>query len=240
MTRAYAPTRSSRTSPPRPRSLPVVTDPIRHLYPTERLNALNDGVVAVALTLLVVNLEFPKLPANSTPSQLWAALVDHLPHVELWFVSFSVIGILWLIQHDVHGRQERIDGPGVLCGLGYLASLSLLPFSVAVVAGHRTNPVSLAWFWGNVFVAGLAMSLQLWRICSLPEVAQHEDLRDRATRRRLVLLVVAVPLAAAVGMATAPIHPRLSLWSGVPVIVGALMTLRWSLARTRASLARVG
>ncbi|MCA9575469.1 MAG: TMEM175 family protein [Polyangiales bacterium] len=216
-----------------------MSDPTRHLYPTERLNALSDGVIAVALTLLVVNLEFPKLPPDTTSGALWDALLDHLPHIELWVVSFFIIGVLWLIQHDVHGRQEHVDGPAVLFGLAYLASVSLLPFSIGIVAQHRSNPVSLAWFWGNVLVVGLAMSLQLYFIVRLPAEARHPALRDDAIRRKLVLLVLAVPLAAAVGIAAAPIHPHVSLWSGVPIIAASLATLRWSVAKTRASLVAV-
>ena len=214
----------------------AAANPARHLYPTERLNALNDGVIAVALTLLVVNLEFPKLPRDTSAAALWDALLSHLPHIELWVLSFLVIGVVWLIHHDVHGRQEHIDGPGVLFGLAYLASVSLLPFSIGIVAEHRQNPVSLAWFWGNVLVVGLAMSLQLWRICELPAAARHEHLRDPVTRRKLVMLVLAVPLAAAVGIATASLHPHLSLWSGIPIILAALVSLRWSVAPSRTSL----
>ncbi|MBV9100969.1 MAG: DUF1211 domain-containing protein [Candidatus Dormibacteraeota bacterium] len=110
--------------------------------PKSRVEAFSDGVFAVAITLLVLDLHPP-----STHGSLLAALADGWPEFAAFALSFAVIGIIWVNHHAVFHRIARVDRTLLFLNLGLLLSVVLIPFVTALFAlyiAHTGDQADLA------------------------------------------------------------------------------------------------
>jgi uncharacterized membrane protein len=98
-----------------------------------RLEAFSDGVFAIAITLLVIELQPPHLEAGETLAHgLW----QEWPGYVAYLVSFLTIGVIWLNHHRVFTQVARVDGPLLVLNLNLLLWTALIPFPTAVVADY--------------------------------------------------------------------------------------------------------
>lgn len=142
------------------------------LISKSRLEALSDGVYAVALTLLVLDLKLPPLAEHVSDAALNAALSDLLVKALMWMLSFWVGALFWLAQSRVLRQYAQLDQRAIAAELAQLALIALLPFSTALIAEH-----------GNLVAASLlyAVNLALLALLSLLRVLRLQwraDLRS--------------------------------------------------------------
>lgn len=98
-----------------------------------RLEAFSDGVFAIAITLLVIELHAPVLePGETLAHGLWL----EWPSYVAYLVSFLTIGVIWLNHHRVFAQVVRVDGPLLVLNLNLLLWTALIPFPTAVVADY--------------------------------------------------------------------------------------------------------
>src|SRR5437660_1262799 len=90
-----------------------------------RVLALSDGVFAIASTLLALDL---RVPTGLDSTQLRAALVELVPSVQAFAISFLVIGLLWLGHRRQFARLRRITGSVVALNVVLLGFVAVLPF----------------------------------------------------------------------------------------------------------------
>lgn len=145
---------------------------VSSLISKSRLEALSDGVYAVALTLLALDLKLPPL-ADPSSAALNAALADLLPKGLVWLLSFWVASLYWLAQHRVLRQYARLDDRGLLFELLQLALITLLPFSTALIGEH-----------GDLVAAALVYSIHLSLLATLSllrvlRLSRRPDLRSR-------------------------------------------------------------
>jgi uncharacterized membrane protein len=100
-----------------------------------RLEAFSDGVLAIAITLLVIELRPPQLQAGE---RLAPALWQQWPSYVAYLVSFVTIGVIWLNHHWILEQVVQVDGPLLVLNLNMLLWAALLPFPTAVLAEHLT------------------------------------------------------------------------------------------------------
>jgi uncharacterized membrane protein len=98
-----------------------------------RLEAFSDGVIAVAITLLVLNIEVPK---PSETSDLARALGHMWPQYAAYVVSFLTIGIIWVNHHAMIGRLRQPDHMILLLNLLLLLMIAVLPFATNLFATY--------------------------------------------------------------------------------------------------------
>jgi uncharacterized membrane protein len=120
----------------------------------ERLAALSDGVFAVAMTLLVLDLRAPAAEAIHTEQALWASLVGLAPRLVAYFMSSLTLGIFWLGQQVQLDRLTRSDRDLSWIHIAFLCAVTLVPFSTALLAEHITYRVALLVYWGNILLLG--------------------------------------------------------------------------------------
>jgi len=130
---------------------------------TVRLEALSDGVIAVAITLLVLDLRVPKLEGEES---LWHALTANWPSYASYVTSFLVIGILWINHHSLF-RQIRYATRGLmLVNLTFLMLVVAIPFVTALVSeylgeGNWNSKVAMATYDGLALATTLSITF-LW------------------------------------------------------------------------------
>lgn len=150
-----------------------------------RLEALSDGVIAVAITLLVLDLAVPHVGEGS----LWQALVAQWPAFAAHVTSFLVIGILWMNHHSLFRQIHFVTRGLILINLMLLMLVVAIPFPTSLAADHLIEPGSNA--NANVAMAiysvlGLAISVVmvlLWRyVLGRPDLLESYVDADAARR----------------------------------------------------------
>ena len=123
---------------------------------TERVEAFSDGVLAVALTLLVLELKLP--PGLANEAELWTAVLHLAPSFAAWVVSFVFVMTIW-INHHYFFAAVRVADRGLLWLNGLLLlGVSLLPFPTGLVGEYPGFAVPLAMLSGTMLFGSLTFA----------------------------------------------------------------------------------
>ena len=106
---------------------------------TGRVEAFSDGVFAVAITLLVLDLRVPL-----TNGSLGGALAAEWPAFVAFLISFFVIGIVWVNHHTLFVQLASVDRPLLFFNLLLLLSVVVIPFTTSLFAEYLTRPAAQA------------------------------------------------------------------------------------------------
>ncbi|HET7095346.1 MAG TPA: TMEM175 family protein, partial [Thermomicrobiales bacterium] len=131
---------------------------------TNRLEAFSDGVIAIAITLLVLELRAPELP-EASPAALWRALGDLWPAYVGYVISFATIGILWANHRTIFEVIDRVDHELVLTNLLLLFCIGVIPFPTSLVADYLGRPAertAVLVYSGWFLLTALSFNL-VWR-----------------------------------------------------------------------------
>ncbi|MDQ6846579.1 MAG: TMEM175 family protein [Candidatus Dormibacteraeota bacterium] len=139
---------------------------------TERVQAFSDGVFAVAITLLVLDL----IPPPTSTHDLFAALADRWPDFAAFVLSFLTIGIIWVNHHVVFDAVQRVDRPLLFLNLGLLMSVVLLPFSTSLFARFLVQGADQSHVAAAVF-SGSLLLMSLWFDAAYAWIGGHPALR---------------------------------------------------------------
>ena len=157
----------------------------------DHLTALSDGLFAVAMTLLVLDLRVPVSTAGPVYSEhgLWRVLLEMGPSFAAYLLSFTMLGTFWLAQHTLLGILGRCDRTLTWINLGFLFVVSLLPFSAALLAHDDRLRLAVGVYWLNIFLlgAGLEWAARYGRRVLLPGDAVQARSRLATFRRRILL-----------------------------------------------------
>jgi uncharacterized membrane protein len=158
---------------------------------TERLAALSDGIFAVAMTLLVLDLHTPVAEAIHNNHDLLHALMSMGPQVVSYLMSFLTLGIFWNGQQAQLNRFERSDRNLTWIHLGFLFAVTLMPFSTRLLAEFIEYRAALVCYWANILLLGVMLyaSWRYARRAGLVE-ANIEDAVVCAMERRIVVAQV--------------------------------------------------
>ena len=99
----------------------------------ERLRTLADGVFAIVMTLLVLELGVPVAKGLSRNTELLHQLGEMWPEFLIYGLSFLILGIFWVIHHTIYAEVKRYDTTLVWLNILFLMFVSLIPFSTALV-----------------------------------------------------------------------------------------------------------
>ena len=123
----------------------------------ERLAALSDGVFAVAMTLLVLDLRAPAAEIVHSEQDLWRALVGLTPRLVMYFMSFMTLGIFWVGQQTQLNHVQRSSRSLTWIHLAFLLVVTIIPFSTALLAEYTQYRVALLVYWINILSLGLTL-----------------------------------------------------------------------------------
>lgn len=129
-------------------------------YGVERLLALSDGVVSIALTLLVLQIAVPAVSSMQHPhaaSDLASQLGKNLDGWLSYVISFYVVIQFWILHHQVFRRIARQQERLVLWNAVFLFAVSVMPFTSDLLGKDGSNPLSVSIFALNLLLANLAI-----------------------------------------------------------------------------------
>src|SRR5512132_2300676 len=141
--------------------------PAADAHSTTRLEAFSDGVFAIAITLLVLEIRLPPAAEIEHAGGLAHALFALWPSYAGYVVSFVTVGIMWANHHELIRLLSRADHGLIVWNLLLLLAISFTPFPTAVMAEHLPHPgwdrnVAVAFYCGSFTLTALFYNL-LWR-----------------------------------------------------------------------------
>jgi uncharacterized membrane protein len=171
-----------------------------------RIVAFTDGVMAVAITLLVLNLEVPRVPAD----ELDDALVDLFPSLVAYLLAFALVGRFWIVHHRMFEALRGFDARLMALNLGFLALIVLMPFATELYDRYTDEPLACAVF-GTIM--GLAALLN-WAMAThtLRRDYVHESHREARQLGSLVALGVTLAFLLSVPVAFLSTTAASLLW----------------------------
>ncbi|WP_166678285.1 TMEM175 family protein [Kribbella kalugense] len=157
-----------------------------NLAETNRLEAFSDGVFAIAITLLVLELHSPELEEGQ---RLWPALVNEWPQFAAYLTSFAILGIMWVNHHSMFRQIKRADRGLMFLNLLLLLWVTLLPFPTSMFAEHLEDDsinasVAAAVYSANLTLAAIAFSAIWWHV--LRNHLVDHDMNKSQVRKSLI------------------------------------------------------
>jgi uncharacterized membrane protein len=122
----------------------------------ERVAALSDGVVAIVMTLLVLDIRLPRAAEGMSNAELLGAIGEAIPNIAAYALSFVVIAQFWRIHHRRFARLTRVDGGVFWLNTLFLLFIGLLPFVTAILADNGDAVATAAY---AVVVAAVSFAL---------------------------------------------------------------------------------
>ena len=112
---------------------------------SSRLEAFSDGVFAIAITLLVLEIKVPEVGEHASPAALWAALLHLWPSYLAYALAFSTILIAWIGHHMLISQVRQVSQRLLFANGFFLLTVAFLPFPTSLVAAHlRSESASAA------------------------------------------------------------------------------------------------
>lgn len=157
---------------------------------TTRIESISDGVFAVAMTLLVLDIKVPVGKIVETESDLIYVLLPMLPRLLIYLMSFMTLGIFWMGHTTQFGFIHKSDRNLNWISLFFLMMVCLLPFTTALLSEYTGFKIAIWAYWGNILLCGLTL-LAHWRYAvkrnfvTLPY--EEKQAISKAMHRRIVI-----------------------------------------------------
>jgi uncharacterized membrane protein len=180
-----------------------------------RVLALSDGVFAIIITLLVLEVHVPELTQGQSLAE---ALEELRPSLVAFVISFILAGIQWVGHRDLFGLICRTDRGLVWLNILYLLPLCLLPFGASLLGRYEQEPVALR-IYGLILVAIAVMRVVIWLYATNRPHLLWQRLDDRQRRAGLTLTVFP-GLFYLLAILVAVVAPGVSLamYAGLPLL----------------------
>src|SRR5437588_2287503 len=196
---------------------------------TGRVEAFSDGVFAVAITLLVLNIKIPGLDLSSSnlrnDAQLWPVLLNEWPMLAAYATSFATIGVMWINHHRLYSHIKRTNTVLMLLNLLLLLVIVFVPVPTALVAEYLVHPdqhAAALLYSGTMVILAVCFNL-LWRYASYHNrlLAKNADTRAVAAINRQymfgpLLYLISLGLALIYAPASIIFNFILALYFAVP------------------------
>ena len=153
---------------------------------TGRVEAFSDGVFAIAITLLILEVGVPEAAFDN----LWRGIVDQWPSYLAYATSFLTIGGIWLAHHGIFRRLQYANQPVMIINLLLLMAVSFLPFPTKLMAEaiHDTNAerAAVIFYGGSLLVISLLIGA-LWTSIA----RDHDLLKPEVSEKEINALLIA-------------------------------------------------
>lgn len=184
-----------------------------------RVEFFSDGVFAIAITLLVLEIKVPESGSVAT------GLLDLWPSYLAYTVSFIVIGAIWINHHAMFNWIARIDHQLLLFNTFHLLFIAFLPFPTAVLAeAFHTGSgrdVATAFYAGTLTIIGVLVNAMWWH------AASHHELLNEAVSPGLARAIGKRFLVGPAGYGLATILAFVNPWLSIAIFIGLNAYFLW-------------
>lgn len=138
-----------------------------------RIQAFSDGVFAIVITLLIIDLKIPQL-AGESAGELGGRLFELWPKLLSYVLSFVIVGVYWVMHHHIFHYIQRTDRIALWLNIFFLMSVAFVPFPTALLGEYGSNQLVVIIYGVNVMVSRL-----LLLVCGyMPHIVTGSSTRD--------------------------------------------------------------
>lgn len=168
-------------------------------YGLERITGFSDGIFAVAITLLVLSIAVPDLGNAPTDANLRGRLLETIPSIVGFVISFAVVGVFWLSHHRLFQVVREYDRATQYANLLFLLTICFVPFPTAVIAHYGQLATAVNFYAASMAFAGLTLAL-LWWVAAIRPAHRKAQRRtgDFFAIRAIgtaVIFLISIPIA---------------------------------------------
>lgn len=169
------------------------------ILPLKRIEALTDGIFAIAMTILVLNIDIPDKEMVDRIGLL-KALMSHANQFYSYFLSFWLLGIFWIIQHRQMNMLKKTNQTHIWINIIMLMFICLIPFSSSLQPDYGFETTAAAVFSLNMLIIGF-INLLNWTYATKNNRLVIPDFQDKRRQRGIrnvciFILICIVALAA--------------------------------------------
>jgi len=189
---------------------------------TERLAAFSDGVIAIIITIMVLEL---KLPASASHGEVWSSFLEPLaPKLAIYALSFCIVGTMWINHHQLLAAVRRGSPQLMWMNLLLLFFMSLIPLATSFLGEHPFLPRAISFYALILALSSVVFSLLRYHLGRLPEHDRSQIPFQRATLVRsfagTLLYAAAAILAAYAPPAALALTVFVPVMFNIPLIFG--------------------
>ena len=179
-----------------------------------RLGGISDGVFAIAMTLLVLDIKLPRLNDPVSSQAFGEVLVAQLPQFIAWLISFTILCRLWITQHAFLEQGEKKSRGFTTLTFVFLGTISFIPFPTSLVSEHWEQPLSVIIFSAVIAVSGLVLAGMWFTDQKMRESAGSEATGD------VKHVIIAIPVISVISCLLTMADSRIGLlvWMVLPFV----------------------
>ncbi len=167
---------------------------------TQRIETFSDGVFAIIMTLLILELKVPAILDTASAAEHLQALLELLPKFASFAMSFLVLAIFWVNHHSFLNSIEKADAKILWYNNHLLFWLCFIPFPTAWVGEHLHDTIAVALYGLTLFFAALAFQILVNHAYTKNLFKEHIDEKEQARRSKrsfpaIILYGMSIPLA---------------------------------------------
>jgi len=148
-------------------------------FTKSRVETFSDGIFAIIVTLLVLEIKVPHIENHGSVVELAAALWHLAPKVIAWIISFFTVCVIWVNHHRIFEVMKNIDQTFFWLNANLLLWCSLIPFPTALMGDYPDNPLAVSSYGAVSFMMGIAFTLirvYMWRNPEITTNMTREEL----------------------------------------------------------------
>jgi len=207
-----------------------------------RIETLSDGIFAIVMTLLILELHVPNLPTNAPNVEVAPALIALWPKFLSYIVAFVSLGFFWVGHHIMYHGIRRADRTLLWLNIFFFMFVSLLPFSTSVLNAFSQAFVAPLFFGTNLAIIGWLLFFQWTYAKSQPDMfAEFVSAEYRETvTLRMLLVPAATTLTAFICFWSVEISLAIYLLLLPLYVLPGHFGITKSRAERRQTIARIG
>lgn len=175
-----------------------------------RLELFTDAVVAIIITIMVLDLRTPVMGG-------WRGLVPLLQPVGIYLMGFLTVATLWVMNHHVFSKVELINRRMLWANLIHLFLLSLMPLMIRAIGEHPTNAADATAFFVLAYLC--IQCLTMFRLASKRDQRQDPEMRAWHRMRNRVVMLGTLVMAGIVGLAYVSVPTAMGMYALFMVLV---------------------
>ena len=190
----------------------------------DRIVNLSDGVFAIAITLLVLDIRVPDIPENMVSSQLPGALLSLWPRYLGYVLSFVGISAFWLIHHSIFRPIRAYDRTLLYINFLFLMVVAFVPFPTSLLGEYGDHQLPVAIYAATLAVGRLLLTAIHWY--STRNDRMLDEPQDPATVRFFLIRGLMIPAIFLLSIVISFFNVQAATWSWVILIVVDSVILR--------------
>lgn len=181
-----------------------------------RIEAFSDGVIAIIITIMVLEMHIPELGENYTDKDAWDALGGLVPGIFSYLLSFIVVAILWLNHHFLFDKLPHSTSKLVWYNAFLLFSMSLIPLPTAFLAKHPMSFQAVSFYGFIMFLNASAFFLMRRHVEVGAGMIPYNRLVQRSNMVSVSLYFLSIPLALISVYISYAIFLAIPIWYFIP------------------------